>query len=208
MLARTMWEAGTVILHAGQIRKFHILEHGERLRYLDVMGLWRSDKTFRAFFMSLLAEAPYPAYFWETPAVTATSLEQPFEFVLVDSPGLAAVKPDPSAFGQYFESAASNEEVVAFPNLGNDAYLIAPCPRAPLSAYPHLAAFIREAPERQKHALWQGVGKALERRLDGRPLWLSTAGLGVYWLHLRLDSRPKYYSFQSYRKPPAALLNP
>ena len=135
-----MWEAGTVILHAGQIRKFHILEHGERLRYLDDMGLWRSDK--------------------------------------------------------------------AFANHGHDATLIAPCPRVSLSAYPHLAAFIREAPERQRHALWQGVGKALERRLDGRPLWLSTAGLGVYWLHLRLDSHPKYYSFQAYRKPPVALLDP
>ena len=77
MLAKTMWESDIEILHAGQIRQFHILEHGKRLRYLDVMGLW-----------------------------------------------------------------------------------------------------------------------------------LSTAGLGVYWLHLRLDTRPKYYSFQPYRKPPAALLNP
>jgi hypothetical protein len=126
-------------------------------------------------------------------------VEQSFEFVLVDSPRLADVKPDPVAFRQYFESAASNAEIVAFANLGNDAYLIAPCPRAPLSAYAHLAAFIREAPDHQKHALWQAVGMALERRLDGRPLWLSTAGLGVYWLHLRLDSRPKYYSFQAYR---------
>jgi hypothetical protein len=206
MLAKAMWESGIEILQAGQIRRFHILEQGERLPYLDVIGRWRNDKAFRTFFMSLLAEAPYCAYFWETPAVTAASVDQCFEFVLVDSPGLAGVKPDPSAFRQYFESAAGNEEIVAFANTGNDAYLIAPCPRAPLSAYPHLAAFMREAPDHQKHALWQGVGKVLERRLSERPLWLSTAGLGVYWLHLRLDSRPKYYSFQPYRKPPAAPL--
>ena len=207
MLAKTMWESDIEILHAGQIRRFQLLERGKRLRYLDVVGLWRTDKAFRVFFMSLLAEAPYSAYFWETPAVTAASVEQSFEFVLVDSPGLANVKPDPGAFRQYFQSAASNTEIVAFANLGNDAYLIAPCPRAPLCAYPHLAAFIREAPDHQKHALWQAVGKALERRLGGRPLWLSSAGLGVYWLHLRLDSSPKYYSFRPYRKPPAAPLN-
>jgi hypothetical protein len=201
MLGQTMWESHVEVLRAGQIRKFHILEHGKQLCYLDVMRLWRGDKAFRTFFMSLLAEAPYPAYFWETPPVTAASVEESFEFVLVDSRGLAGVKPDPSAFRQYFELAASDEEIVTFANLGNDAYLIAPCPRAPLSAYPHLAAFIREAPDQQKHALWQCVGKALERRLDGRQLWLSSAGLGVYWLHLRLDSRPKYYSFQAYREP-------
>ncbi|MGI9175867.1 MAG: DUF6940 family protein [Rhodothermales bacterium] len=25
-------------------------------------------------------------------------------------------------------------------------------------------------------------------------MWLSTAGGGVSWLHVRLDSRPKYYA--------------
>ncbi|MDF9799652.1 hypothetical protein OKW21_004915 [Catalinimonas alkaloidigena] len=29
---------------------------------------------------------------------------------------------------------------------------------------------------------------------------MSTSGLGVYWLHIRLDSRPKYYQFDPYRK--------
>ena len=32
----------------------------------------------------------------------------------------------------------------------------------------------------------------VEARIDDRPLWLSTAGDGVAWLHVRLDQRPKY----------------
>ncbi len=28
---------------------------------------------------------------------------------------------------------------------------------------------------------------------------VSTNGLGVAWLHVRLDTRPKYYTFQPYR---------
>jgi len=28
---------------------------------------------------------------------------------------------------------------------------------------------------------------------------LSTAGMGVYWLHVRLDTRPKYYQHTPYR---------
>jgi hypothetical protein len=89
---------------------------------------------------------------------------------------------------------------VSFPNLGDDAFLVAPCPRTPLAAYPHLAAFARHAPDAQQHALWQAVSGALSRRLDQRPLWLSTSGLGVAWLHVRLDLRPKYYTFGPYRQ--------
>ena len=48
---------------------------------------------------------------------------------------------------------------------------------------------------------------ALERRLSRQPLWLSSAGLGIYWLHLRLDSRPKNYSFQPYRVQPKPALS-
>ena len=198
----TVWESSVELLDAGRIRRVRITAQGEQLLYRDVMEMWQSNEAFRAYFMSLLVEAPYPAYFWETPAVTLASLEQAFEFVLVDSPGLAGVRPEPDAFRSYFDAASSEEDIVTFANLGNDACLIAPCPRAPVSTYPHLASFIRKAPVRQKHALWQAVGKALERRLGRHPLWLSSAGLGVYWLHLRLDSRPKYYSFQPYRQAP------
>jgi hypothetical protein len=31
-----------------------------------------------------------------------------------------------------------------------------------------------------------------------QPIWLSTAGMGVAWLHIRLDERPKYYSHKPY----------
>ena len=100
------------------------------------------------------------------PPVTEASVDQPFEFVLVDSPQLADLCPDPNAFEGHFKSANVDEWIVTFSNLGKDAFLVVPCPRAPLlSAYPHIAAFVREAPEPQKHALWQRVGAALEQRL-------------------------------------------
>ena len=68
-----------------------------------------------------------------------------------------------------------------------------------MSAYGHLAAFVREAPQAQRHTLWQVVGAALDERIGVRPTWLSTSGLGVSWLHVRLDSRPKYYQYEPYR---------
>ena len=50
--------------------------------------------------------------------------------------------------------------------------------------------------------LWQTVGDSIQHTLLGRgnkPLWVSTSGLGVYWLHIRLDSFPKYYTYTPYR---------
>jgi hypothetical protein len=54
----------------------------------------------------------------------------------------------------------------------------------------------------QQRALWQSVGEAMSRRIGARPVWLSTAGAGVAWLHVRLDDRPKYYGYAPYRAEP------
>src|SRR5262249_17430215 len=138
------------------------------------------------------------AFRWETPALCSATLERPFEFVLLDSPGLAS-KPDPVAFASYFKAKTAADGVVAFPNLRKDAILVVPCPRGPVSAYGHLAAFVRGAPEPQQHALWQLVGQTMEQQLGPTPVWLSTAGAGVSWLHVRIDTTPKYYGYGPYR---------
>ena len=65
--------------------------------------------------------------------------------------------------------------------------------------YAHLGAFARGAPSQQQHGFWRMVGAETAARLSDRPLWLSTNGLGVAWLHARLDSWPKYYSYRPYR---------
>jgi hypothetical protein len=36
-------------------------------------------------------------------------------------------------------------------------------------------------------------------QLGTAPVWVSTAGMGVSWLHVRLDNRPKYYGYKPYR---------
>jgi hypothetical protein len=33
---------------------------------------------------------------------------------------------------------------------------------------------------------------------NGATRWLSTSGLGISYLHVRIDKRPKYYSHQEY----------
>src|SRR5262249_39566823 len=90
--------------------------------------------------------------------------------------------------------------VVEFANLSRDAILVVPCPRGPPSAYGHIGAFVRQAPEAQRHALWQMVGDTMQRRLNDQPVWSSTAGAGDPCVHVRLDDRPKYYGCDAYRE--------
>lgn len=167
----------------------------------EVLGALRADAAFRAWFNALLADAPFTSFRFETPGVTAATLTRAFEFVVRDAPLLAARRPDPEAFADHFR-AAPGAEAVAFPNLSGDAVLIVPTPRTDAKVYTHLAAFVRGAPESQRDALWQLVGEALGRRVGDEPVWFSTAGAGVSWLHVRLDDRPKYYGHAPYRAKP------
>lgn len=92
-----------------------------------------------------------------------------------------------------------------FYNLGRDSMLVAPssAPGLAIDAYAHLANFVRQAPTPQVLSLLQTVGGSMLERLEQvgntTPVYLSTSGLGVYWLHVRLDSRPKYYTFRPYK---------
>lgn len=162
--------------------------------------LCASSEAFRTALLTELARAPFPAYFWETPALTSSSLERPFEYVISDAPGLAGASPEVEAFAEHFDGAADSGDVVSFENLGRDALLVVPCPKAEHVHYAHLAAFVRGAPEAQTHALLVALGNAVLGRVSARPLWVSTAGMGVYWLHVRLDSRPKYYRYAAYKR--------
>ena len=66
--------------------------------------------------------------------------------------------------------------------------------------YTHFASFIRNVEDKQLHRFWQKLGVEYENAINEKPLWLSTSGLGIYWLHVRLDSIPKYYTYNPYRK--------
>ena len=108
-------------------------------------------------------------------------------------------------------------------NLGKDAVLIAPCPgifvetldgrsgKLDEVAFGHLGAFIKYAPMELIHVFLKTVGNAMIQRFktleddgfhaiskDHKKLWLSTSGLGAKWVHVRIDSSPKYYNWEPY----------
>jgi len=126
----------------------------------------------------------------------------------VNSGYFKSLKADGSPFYSHINSEKGTNSVVSFPNLRGDAIMIVPAQAEKVAedAYPHLAAFVRKGPEEQKDNLWRKLGESLTSRLDEvqrKPVWVSTHGGGVSWLHIRLDSRPKYYTYTPFKEPSA-----
>jgi hypothetical protein len=161
----------------------------ECLSYANFLTALAEEASFRDLILEQMQTAPFVAYRWETPPLTADNIDRPFECLFHDSPDLD-VRADPTEFRSYFQPG---EDVVSFDNLGGDALLVVPCPTSSSANYSHIGAFHRTAPRSQRHAFWVAVAQSVLERISSRPLWLSTAGGGVDWLHARLDSRPKYY---------------
>lgn len=164
---------------------------------VDVLHRLRDDAAFREHWTATLAGVSFRAFRWEMPQMSRSSLHDPYEAVVVDAPSLRRGQ-DPTAFASLFETE-TDPDVVTAPNLGGDAVLVIPRPQPGVDCYGHLAAFVRGALASQRHALWEAVARASLGRVGERPLWLSTAGGGVPWLHVRLDDRPKYYAYGPYR---------
>lgn len=181
----------------GRGTKYLLSMDGVPLSFGLALDLLEQEHRFREYLTSLLAESKYSAFRWETPPISKAKLGRSFEFVLVDDPYLD-MPPEPDVFGPYFATTKDHTTVLPIPNLGNTAMMVVPKELVGLNAYAHVAAFVRKAPQAQIHALWQCVASTAKARLSAEPMWISTAGGGVSWLHVRIEHSPKYYSYRPY----------
>jgi hypothetical protein len=163
-------------------------------RALELLG---DDPRFQDELTRVLASGPYRAFRWEMPPLTVPKLARPFEFVLVDDPSLA-LPPEPRVFGDYFADQPEAVLVRSVRNLRDTAWLVVPRGIVDDATYAHLGAFLRNGPEAQVRALWACVAATAAREIGTSPRWISTAGGGVAWLHVRIDERPIYYAWRPY----------
>lgn len=184
-------------IEPGKITKYKIIEDDKEVSLSRVIDLWKNSIDFRNLFINTLSESPYEAYFWEVKPFRRNTINEAFEFVLINSTMLPGIIANKSSFEKFFDNEQS---VVCFPNLGRDAQLIVPTALGDQSNYAHMAKFVRNALRDQIDEFWQRVGMETEKFINDQPRWLSTAGLGVYWLHVRIDSRPKYYRYDPYKR--------
>jgi len=162
-----------------------------------VLAMWAGDSGFAQSFSDAIAAVPFAGVYFETPSLTTDTLALPFECVVIDGAPLAGIQADPAPFRTKLNGP---DAVVTFENLGGDALLVAPTPVEGVDCA-HLAAFLRTAADDQRAALWRAVALAVRSVVGTSPRWVSTAGLGLSWLHVRIDRNPKYYRHRPYRTP-------
>ena len=176
--------------------KHRILLDNEPISYSMWITNMQASTDFILTFNQALVNSKFDAFFWEVKPIDGSKLNDTFEFVLVNSLALLEIEQDETTFSKYFDEA---KMVVDFPNIRGDAELVVPTPFSEQAEYAHLAKFIRTAEEEQVIAFWKMVAKTYGEKIGSGTKWLSTSGLGVYWLHVRIDCRPKYYQHSEYR---------
>jgi len=110
----------------------------------------------------------------------------------------------------------NGDSICVFDNLGRDATLVVPCylGQGDKGSYSHFLSYLRapSVPTSQKLALLQRVAQVTldscmhKKKADGGEVgvdneelvWVSTSGMGVAWLHVRVEAQPKYYCWQEY----------
>lgn len=183
---------------SARVQRYTLEQQDRPLSFGDLIDRWSFDQAFCHEFTKLLAASPFAAFRWEMPALTPASRLAPAEFVVIDTPAFARRRSDRRTFAEKFDPAR-NEGIVAFANLSGDAHMVVPSPLTSEDDFGHIAAFLRTAGTAQTSAFWQTIGSLMAQQTGTAPVWLNTAGGGVAWLHVRLDSRPKYYQHAPYR---------
>ena len=180
------------------------------LTWREVIDLWRTSTDFRDVFIEALNEEwcyGCEDYYWECAPVVTDSLDNKLELVVKDKGwsdrnGGGRGRDGPETFKAHFAVAREKgKEIAVFNNLGGDAVLVAPVQGAQGSdAGETLGSFANYAPTKLKHDLFVSLGNEIHKRVSSKPIWVSTNGDGVAWLQVRLDSKPKYYTYSPYKK--------
>lgn len=189
-----MWAVISKEVKDGVIQ-YQITQDGALMSFRTVLERLSASQYFIHFFIDILKNCPFEGFFWEVKPSNLERVDESFEFVLVQSNELTKIQADSTVFDEHFRG---HESVVTFWNLRKDAKLVVPEPLGPKVHYGHLAVFVRNAPLVQVALFFQKVAESYYQSLGAEPLWLSTSGLGVSWLHVRMDVHPKYYRYLSY----------
>ena len=184
-----------LIRFQGSKHKIHI--HGNPISF-HTFFVYTKFERFLKDYVDLLKTIDYDEYFWEHPKLIADSLMDEYEVSIVESKRLNFVKPNSNPFSQYFKG---DDSVVTFSNRGGNAILIVPEPDKNSNDFSTISRFVNNAETSLSIEFFKTVFGEWYRNFKGNTnyLYLSTHGLGVHWLHVRIDEYPKYYHTEIYK---------
>lgn len=146
-----------------------------------------------------------------------------FKFNLIPTTELDVhSKSDPSAFEKHFHKQKQKNPtstITHFQNLSHTAILVVPLPFSfkdnnnNSKYYSHISSFIHAHPSsntqehqqrmtylhQQQGDIWRVVAEQIQKSMrngffkKNEDIYVSTSGLAVPWLHVRIEKEPKYY---------------
>jgi len=100
---------------------------------------------------------------------------------------------DYTLFLDYIKKS-KNKYVTSFNNLSGKTRLVIPIPKKNKN-FSTLNEFCKNASKTQQIIFWKKVALEIKRyKKNNEKVYLSTHGLGVPYLHIRIENTPKYYS--------------
>ena len=165
-----------------------------------------NDPVFSASLSTAIGSTSASDVFWECCSCSgASAASTPFEFVVLNaSRQFRSMRASAKAFARHLAMAArEGDRVARFDNLDHSARLLAPVESdVEANICLNIGRFMAKAPAENRRALWVAIAHEVVlwwRKFPHKRVWVSTSGLGVPWLHVRLDVRPKYYQYQGYK---------
>lgn len=151
------------------------------------------NQEFRQSFINLLLTQNYEAFFLEFEKFDTCN---PVSFRIIDATSkFKNVVQSPKEFNKYFQTNNNNNPVISFPNLSGDTTLVVPTPFSDTENVAHLKSWLDTASNSRIDTVFKYLAeKVLEEAQNNPSIYVSTHGLGVYWLHFRICSTPKYYT--------------
>ena len=130
-------------------------------------------------------------FLWRTSVINSKVNKKYKEEFLEDIRLESHTRQDLQTFKEHFKK--NNKYAISFPNLSKDTVLVVPQPRQG-KQFTNLYYFMKNASVVQQKELWKLVVKEVRKMLQKHEnIWVSSQGLGIDYLHVRICSFPKYY---------------
>jgi len=173
----------------GKIFKFIYKEENEilyesKVMWKDVCNFMSKGKIFKDEFIDILKKCKFKGYMIKCNKYVN---DKYFKFVIIKYDYLSYMQLDKETYKEYFK-----KEFNVFPNISGDTILISPSPYDDKTDYRSIGPYFRTSTKKTLYKLLECISKNL---FEG--CYLNTHGLGVSYIHIRIDLKPKYYSLDT-----------
>jgi len=177
---------------------YQLSRDGENLSYIQVFELLTAGDSLTEIMTNFLVEWNQD-FFWEHPKVSNDTCKSNYEVSVIPTDAFNNREENFDPFKSKFKIT---DQIKVFHNLRKDSLLIVPNKNEVSDQnFVTLRKFLQTAPKSLIKKFWKTVGETMIDQISKNSdyCYLSTHGLGVLWLHVRVDQRPKYYHTKKYR---------